>query len=232
MARWPGTRCGRRSAIWRWRADRLIRDASGTGGAGLHPRAAGSICRGGGGNQSRYQDGDGPRCGAGADAGLGPRHVSSEAICGMAAAGHRHRKCRRARRRPRPDLPPSPHFRLVKEIKNVVTVIAKGCHYWQDHMLWTQQLAIGRLFNELAGRVAPRGSGPLARGARGRHARESVAHLAETIRRDTGLPPSTHGYRGWLGVDCPTVRAAVWMMRLMLASNILHDGRSARCSCR
>ena len=45
--------------------------------------------------------------------------------------------------------------------------------------------------------------------------------LAETIRRDTGLPRSMHGYRGWLGVDCPTVRAAVWMMRLMIASNVL-----------
>jgi len=117
------------------------------------------------------------------------------------------------------DLPASPDYRVEKEIKNVVTVIAKSCHYWQEHMLWTQQLAIGRLFDELAGEsplVVPDLSleGPAAPHA-------SVAHVAEMIRRDTGLPQSTHGYRGWLGVDCPTVRAAVWMMRLMLASNIL-----------
>jgi sirohydrochlorin cobaltochelatase len=117
------------------------------------------------------------------------------------------------------DLPASPDYRVEKEIKNVVTVIAKSCHYWQEHMLWTQQLAIGRLFHELAGEsplVVPDFSleGPATPPA-------SVAHFADIVRRDTGLPQSTHGYRGWLGLDCPTVRAAVWMMRLMLASNIL-----------
>ena len=32
------------------------------------------------------------------------------------------------------DLPAAPHFRLEKEIKNVVTVIAKTSHYWLEHM--------------------------------------------------------------------------------------------------
>jgi sirohydrochlorin cobaltochelatase len=31
-------------------------------------------------------------------------------------------------------LPAGPHFRLWKEIKNVVTALAKTCHYWCDHM--------------------------------------------------------------------------------------------------
>src|SRR5262249_9275691 len=31
------------------------------------------------------------------------------------------------------DLPAAPHFRLEKEIKNVVTVAAKTTHYWLDH---------------------------------------------------------------------------------------------------
>ena len=31
-------------------------------------------------------------------------------------------------------LPAGPHFRLEKEIKNVITVLAKTCHYWTDHM--------------------------------------------------------------------------------------------------
>ena len=33
------------------------------------------------------------------------------------------------------DLPAAPHFRLDKEIKNVVTVVAKTCHYWMGHIL-------------------------------------------------------------------------------------------------
>src|SRR5688572_32953575 len=32
------------------------------------------------------------------------------------------------------DLPVAPHFRVEKEIKNVITVIAKTCHYWLGHM--------------------------------------------------------------------------------------------------
>jgi sirohydrochlorin cobaltochelatase len=118
------------------------------------------------------------------------------------------------------EVPASPDYRVEKEIKNVVTVMAKTCHYWQEHMLWTQQLAIGRLFDTLAVEsplVVP--ARPLEEPADGPDA--PVAHLADTIRRDTGLSRSTHGYRGWLGVDCPTVRAAVWMMRLMIASNVL-----------
>lgn len=30
-------------------------------------------------------------------------------------------------------LPAGPSYRLDKEIKNVVTVVAKTCHYWQEH---------------------------------------------------------------------------------------------------
>ena len=40
------------------------------------------------------------------------------------------------------ELPAAPHFRLEKEIKNVVTVIAKTCHYWLGHMPRDQQRAV------------------------------------------------------------------------------------------
>jgi sirohydrochlorin cobaltochelatase len=35
-------------------------------------------------------------------------------------------------------FPAGPDFRLDKEIKNVVTVVAKTTHYWQEHMASTQ----------------------------------------------------------------------------------------------
>jgi sirohydrochlorin cobaltochelatase len=31
-------------------------------------------------------------------------------------------------------FPAGPHFRLEREIKNVVTVVAKTTHYWQEHI--------------------------------------------------------------------------------------------------
>jgi sirohydrochlorin cobaltochelatase len=43
-------------------------------------------------------------------------------------------------------LPAAPAFRLEKEIKNVVTVIAKTTHYWMAHMARAQKTAIAELF--------------------------------------------------------------------------------------
>ena len=31
-------------------------------------------------------------------------------------------------------FPAGPHFRLDKEIKNIITVVAKTNHYWQEHL--------------------------------------------------------------------------------------------------
>lgn len=106
------------------------------------------------------------------------------------------------------DLPASPAFRLAKEIKNVITVIAKTCHYWTGHMPWAQQRAIGALFATLAE------ESPLLEPA-----------LSVDIRPDFALPAglrfSNHRYADWLGVECPSVPAALWMMRMMVAANIL-----------
>jgi sirohydrochlorin cobaltochelatase len=118
------------------------------------------------------------------------------------------------------ELPASPAFRVEKEIKNVVTVMAKTCHYWQEHLLWTEQLAIGRLFDTLA-KESPLVVPDLSLEDPADGPQAAVAQLAGAIRRETGLNRSNHGYRGWVGVDCPDVRAAVWMMRLMIASNVL-----------
>jgi len=43
-------------------------------------------------------------------------------------------------------LPAAPYFALDKEIKNVITVIAKTTHYWMGHMSRAQKSAIADLF--------------------------------------------------------------------------------------
>ena len=114
------------------------------------------------------------------------------------------------------ELPAAPHFRLEKEIKNVVTVIAKTSHYWLGHMPREQQQAVGDLFTATA-REMPCVEPDLACSGES----ESAAVIASRIHRETGLRRSTHRYAGWVGVACPSVRAAVWMMRALVASNIL-----------
>ena len=110
-------------------------------------------------------------------------------------------------------LPASPAFRLEKEIKNVITVIAKTSHYWLDHMPSSQKRAIGDLFAALAA------ESPLVEPSRSETGTDAEADslarsaLAERIQRDTGLRVSPHRYEGWLGVECPSIGGAVWMMR-------------------
>jgi hypothetical protein len=117
------------------------------------------------------------------------------------------------------EVPVAPHFRLEKEVKNVITVIAKTCHYWLGHIPEDQQRAIGELFGAMAAE-SPLIEPDLSRGdsAKRRHVAE---RLGERIQRAIGLQPSPLRYTGWLGVECPSVRVAVWMMRALVACNVL-----------
>jgi hypothetical protein len=119
------------------------------------------------------------------------------------------------------DLPAAPGFRLEKEIKNVITVMAKTCHYWIDHISRRQQKSIASLFVKMAQEsplVEPAFS---AEGVRSDRDQTVSEEMAENIHRGTGLRASEHRYVGWLGVECPNVRAAIWMMRALVVSNVL-----------
>ena len=83
-------------------------------------------------------------------------------------------------------LPAAPHFRLEKEIKNVITVIAKTSHYWLEHMPRGQQRGIASLFARLA-KESPLVEPSTTDGG------EEAAGLSAAIRRDTGLQTSRRG---------------------------------------
>ena len=119
------------------------------------------------------------------------------------------------------ELPAAPGFRLEKEIKNVVTVIAKTCHYWTGHMPRDQQRTIAELFGQMAvdsPLIEPALANDVAEDAA---YEETAANLAAAIDREAGLRRSTHSYGGWLGLECANVQAAIWMMRALVASNVL-----------
>lgn len=119
------------------------------------------------------------------------------------------------------DVPAAPHFRLDREIKNVITVMAKTCHYWLEHMPLGQQRAIADLLTALAA------ESPLVVPARAAdevppdRQDEAAAALAAALRRETGLVASGPHYAGWLGLECPSTRAAIWMMRAIVVHNVL-----------
>ncbi len=117
------------------------------------------------------------------------------------------------------DLPAGPGYRVEKEIKNVITVIAKTSHYWLDHMWSGQHRDIANLFAGIAAKwplIQP--PGPSYDAAQ----QETLSGtIAGAIHQATGLPRSNHQYPGWLGLQCADIRAAIWMMRALVASNIL-----------
>lgn len=117
-------------------------------------------------------------------------------------------------------LPAGPRYRIEKEIKNVITAIAKTCHYWLAHMWPGQQRAIFKLFAKLAL------ESPLVQPEFSRHEeveadkyQKLCCTMAGAIQRLTGLRRSNDRYDGWLGIECPNVRSAIWMMRALVASN-------------
>ena len=118
------------------------------------------------------------------------------------------------------DLPAGPGYRVDKEIKNVITVIAKTCHYWSGHMWRFEQRAIGDLFAEMNA-TSPLVAPALAIHLAGADGSRAHAAAADAIRAATGLAVAPLPYVHWIGVACPNVKAALWMMRMMVASNVL-----------
>jgi ABC-type multidrug transport system fused ATPase/permease subunit len=77
------------------------------------------------------------------------------------------------------------------------------------------QQAIAELFVTMAA------ESPLVEPDLSSHDDERAGAVAALIQRDTGLTRSNHRYPGWLGIESPSIRAAVWMMRALVASNVL-----------
>ena len=118
-------------------------------------------------------------------------------------------------------LPAGPRFRLEKEIKNVVTAIAKTSHYWLGHTSTAQHRDIADLF-EIMESESPLIQAPFpAEDTRGVVFESLRDGIANEIHSSIGLQPNGREYHGWLGVSCDSVRSAIRMMRAMVVSNVL-----------
>lgn len=118
-------------------------------------------------------------------------------------------------------LPAGPDFRLEKEIKNVITSIAKTSHYWLGHTSVAQHRAIADLF-EIMESESPLIQAPFAtQDIRGPVFDSLRDKIADGIHSLCGLEATGREYHGWLGVNCKDVPFAIRMMRAMLVSNVL-----------
>jgi len=118
------------------------------------------------------------------------------------------------------DLPAGPSYRLEKEIKNVITAVAKTCHYWFGHVPPSQQRDIGYLFAKMD--IESPLIQPVLLGYCDLDRCKLLSDkIAKAIHEETGLNSSKYQYADWIGIECPDVHAAIWMMRAVVVSNVV-----------
>jgi hypothetical protein len=117
------------------------------------------------------------------------------------------------------ELPAGPAYRIEKEIKNVITAVAKTCHYWQDHTGLAHQRMVGDLFSAITA------ESPLIQPALIGHDFKDTMDpqpgrsIAERIEEKAGMKPWVIPCNAWVGMVCPSVKSAIWMMRGLVVSN-------------
>ena len=118
------------------------------------------------------------------------------------------------------ELPAGPSYRLEKEIKNVITVIAKTAHYWFGHIFQDKRRSIRELLAVMDA------ESPLLQPAFPTD--ESQLQSSHALKQEmsqalqlAGFRTSDHKYSGWLGIQYPGIPPAMEMMRALVASNVL-----------
>ncbi len=118
-------------------------------------------------------------------------------------------------------LPAGPDYTLYKEIKNVVTVVAKTCHYWTCHMPATQRASVAAVVNSAGSQELLQPASPVdIRGALSEY-QTVVEAIERGCQQATSLKPVPSQYLGWVGVGCNNWPMAVWLMRAVIVENIL-----------
>ena len=118
------------------------------------------------------------------------------------------------------EVPAGPDYRLEKEIKNVVTAIAKTFHYFDGHMEGAQLQRMAAIFTESALPLLQPWR-PDDSVARTIAIEAAKATAAAKVFAATGLREGGPVYTGWMGLECGNVRTAIWMMRALVVGNLL-----------
>ncbi|MBB6144415.1 hypothetical protein HNQ77_002367 [Silvibacterium bohemicum] len=117
------------------------------------------------------------------------------------------------------ELPAGPHYRIAKEIKNVVTVIAKTSHYWVDHTSPEQHKAVESLFSAMESESPLIQIALFDRDVQPDNQKLLSGKIAGSILEKTGLSSLDQPYEGWLGLSFGDVSTAIWMMRVLAVCN-------------
>jgi len=123
-------------------------------------------------------------------------------------------------------LPAGPRYRVEKEIKNVVTAVAKTTHYWVEHTPREQHWVIAKLFLKMDSESPVVQALLFEDDIQDSRQWMLVSKMTACIFERTGLRSANLPHAAWLGLDCSDLRAAIWMMRVLVVSNVFarHEG--------
>ena len=115
-------------------------------------------------------------------------------------------------------LPSGPDFRIEKEIKNVIVCIAKTWHYWDGHMSENEKAKAGKVMNDAPLIIPPQVSNnEITTEAYDKAVIETLETVGAALKF-VGKPSVEYG---WVGFECPDEKSAAWMVRAIIACNIL-----------
>lgn len=115
-------------------------------------------------------------------------------------------------------LPSSPSFRIEKEIKNVIVCVAKTWHYWDGHMSENEKAKAGKVMNDAPLIIPPQVfNNEITTEAYDKAVIETLETVGVVLKFD-GKPSVEYG---WVGFECPDEKSAAWMVRAIIACNIL-----------
>ena len=149
--------------------------------------------------------------------GLGARFLSQRRDDRLAPPRHRHGERRGARRGHGPRSARSASFPSREGDQER--------HHRDREDLRTTGSSTCRAASSAASPACSRGSPGNHRWSNHpRRARDWKRMRRPCRQRSTGIPAfrgPVQWFTGWLGVDCPSVRSAIWMMRALVAGNVL-----------
>jgi hypothetical protein len=111
-------------------------------------------------------------------------------------------------------VPAGPQFRIDKEMKNVVTSLAKTCHYLVDHMDPNRQRV-----DTTRPLIAP--ALPDEINAAPDHYAAVERELEQGIRQVLRMETVPDRAPGWLGIRCRNVPQATWLLRAIVIEDVL-----------
>ena len=115
-------------------------------------------------------------------------------------------------------LPSGPAYRIEKEIKNVIVCVAKTWHYWDGHMSENEKAKAGKVMNDAPLIIPPQVSNNEITAA---VYAKAVIETLETVSAALKFEGKTASEYGWVGFECPDEKSAAWMVRAVIACNIL-----------